>query len=85
LKFSKLAAGAPANIDGTTVVGGTVGQIPLEAALFTPATPQAKVGGPAPAADPVASGNPTTTAPASVVDAVTSTTRTIIITLASPI
>ena len=32
--YAKLALGAPANIDGTVVAGGTVDEIPLEEAAF---------------------------------------------------
>ncbi|KAF5025835.1 hypothetical protein F66182_2057 [Fusarium sp. NRRL 66182] len=35
--FSKLAAAATANVDGGEASGGTAGEIPLEAAAFTPA------------------------------------------------
>lgn len=34
VEYAKLALGAPANIDGTVVAGGTVGEIPLENAAF---------------------------------------------------
>ncbi|KAH6662651.1 hypothetical protein F5X68DRAFT_106258, partial [Plectosphaerella plurivora] len=40
VKFNKAAAGAAANIDGTTVVGGAVGSIALTAAAFVPAPAQ---------------------------------------------
>ncbi|PKS08365.1 hypothetical protein jhhlp_005309 [Lomentospora prolificans] len=44
------AAGAPANVDGTTVQGGVVGEIPLASAAFTPPADQGQGGGPPPAA-----------------------------------
>ncbi|KAI8659283.1 hypothetical protein LRP88_05846 [Fusarium phalaenopsidis] len=37
VSYSKLSAEASANVDGTEVSGGTVGEIPLEGAAFTPA------------------------------------------------
>ncbi|KEZ45880.1 hypothetical protein SAPIO_CDS1247 [Scedosporium apiospermum] len=56
VSYSRLAAGAPANIDGTTVAGGVVGQIPLASAAFIPA---AEEEGPPGGAPPV--GNATAT------------------------
>ncbi|KAH8590074.1 hypothetical protein B0O99DRAFT_599338 [Bisporella sp. PMI_857] len=61
VNYAKLAAGAAANVDGTTVVGGSVGSIPLESAAFTPAAPEEQ--GPPPAADPAAA-DPAATTPA---------------------
>ncbi|RMJ04818.1 hypothetical protein BHE90_010602 [Fusarium euwallaceae] len=37
VNYSKLSAAAAANVDGTEVSGGTVGEIPLDGAAFTPA------------------------------------------------
>ncbi|SPO07232.1 uncharacterized protein DNG_09926 [Cephalotrichum gorgonifer] len=53
--YNRLAVGAPANIDGTVVAGGTVGSIPIENAAFDPPAPEeeAAPGGP-PAAPPAA-------------------------------
>ena len=66
LNFMKNANGAAANIDGTTVVGGTVGSIPLSAAAFVPAPAKAAGGGGAggapPAAAPVTSSAPASSA-----------------------
>ena len=41
MQFSKLAAGAAANVDGGEATGGTAGEIPLDAAAFTPAEEEA--------------------------------------------
>ncbi|KAH8897271.1 hypothetical protein GQ53DRAFT_507532 [Thozetella sp. PMI_491] len=49
VQYNKLAAGAAANIDGTSVVGGAAGQINLADAAFTPA-PAAAAAPAAPAA-----------------------------------
>ncbi|KAF4847333.1 Extracellular serine-rich protein [Colletotrichum siamense] len=57
VQYSKLAAAAKANVDGKTVVGGAVGQIPLANAAFVPAPAQGAGGGgggPPPAAAPAA-------------------------------
>ncbi|KAF6829686.1 hypothetical protein CPLU01_07768 [Colletotrichum plurivorum] len=58
VQYSKLAAAAKANVDGTTVTGGAVGQIPLANAAFVPAPAQGGGGGggggPPPAAAPAA-------------------------------
>ncbi|KAK0377009.1 hypothetical protein CLIM01_05607 [Colletotrichum limetticola] len=69
VQYSKLAAAAKANVDGTTVSGGAVGQIPLANAAFVPAPAQgAGGGGPpgggaggAPAAAPAAPAAPAAT------------------------
>ncbi|KAL2676634.1 hypothetical protein Neosp_010398 [[Neocosmospora] mangrovei] len=37
VNYSKISGEAAANVDGTEVSGGTVGEIPLEGAAFTPA------------------------------------------------
>ncbi|KAF5005807.1 hypothetical protein FDECE_7763 [Fusarium decemcellulare] len=37
VQYSKLSASAAANVDGDAVTGGTVGEIPLDQAAFTPA------------------------------------------------
>ncbi|KAF4436389.1 extracellular serine-rich protein [Fusarium austroafricanum] len=59
VKFSKLAAGAVANIDGGAATGGSVGSIPLAEAAFTPPKPQEED----PAAPPAES-TPAATPPA---------------------
>ncbi|TQN64521.1 Extracellular serine-rich protein [Colletotrichum shisoi] len=45
VQYSKLAAAAKANVDGTTVSGGAVGQIPLANAAFVPAPARQGGGG----------------------------------------
>ncbi|GKT41184.1 extracellular serine-rich protein [Colletotrichum spaethianum] len=63
VQYSKLAAAAKANVDGTTISGGSVGQIPLANAAFVPAPAQQGGGGGAPpAAAPAAPAAPATPA-----------------------
>lgn len=40
VEYNKKANGAPANIDAGPATGGTVGEIPLADAAFTPAPPE---------------------------------------------
>lgn len=61
--------------DGTTVIGGTVGQIPLTAAAFTPAPADAG-GAPAAPAAPVAEAPPAAVAPGAGTAATTTLTGT---------
>ncbi|KAJ4246586.1 hypothetical protein NW762_013528 [Fusarium torreyae] len=62
VQFSKLAAGASANVDGGEATGGTVGEIPLDAAAFTPAEEEA-------APPPPPAGTPPAETPASTPEA----------------
>ncbi|KAH9906322.1 hypothetical protein F4778DRAFT_642641 [Xylariomycetidae sp. FL2044] len=50
LDYAALAAASGSSVDGTTVVGGTVGTIPLEAAAFVPAPAEEEAAPPAEAA-----------------------------------
>ncbi|RKL21189.1 hypothetical protein BFJ68_g2458 [Fusarium oxysporum] len=62
VQFSKKAAGALANVDAGAATGGTVGEIPLAEAAFTPAEEEAP---PAPPAEsPPAASSPAPSAPA---------------------
>ncbi|KLO92266.1 uncharacterized protein LW93_7897 [Fusarium fujikuroi] len=66
VQFSKKAAGALANVDAGAATGGTVGEIPLADAAFTPAEEEAPPAPPAestPAASPPTPSAPSTPAP----------------------
>ncbi|KAJ9130918.1 Extracellular serine-rich protein [Pleurostoma richardsiae] len=52
VNYSKLSAAAAANVDGGVVSGGTVGQIALEAAAFTPPAAEEAQAAPADTAAP---------------------------------
>ncbi|KAK6071441.1 GPI-anchored cupredoxin-like protein 3 [Seiridium cupressi] len=70
--YAKLSAASGQSGDGTTVVGGTVAQIPLDLAAFTPAVPQAAAP-PAAAAPADPAGAPSSAAAAVPVSAITLT------------
>lgn len=57
--YAKVSQATTASVDGTNVVGGTVGQIPLGNAAFTPSAAQQQGGG-----APPAGAAPATTSPA---------------------
>ncbi|KAG5797314.1 hypothetical protein H9Q69_003618 [Fusarium xylarioides] len=66
VQFSKKAAGALANVDAGAATGGTVGEIPLADAAFTPAEEEAPPAPPAestPAASPPTPSAPSAPAP----------------------
>ncbi|KAK9802396.1 hypothetical protein SCARD494_00329 [Seiridium cardinale] len=67
--YAKLSAASGKSGDGTTVVGGTVAQIPLDLAAFTPAAPQAAAP-PAAAAPADPAGAPSSAAAAVPVSAI---------------
>ncbi|KAK1963428.1 hypothetical protein LY78DRAFT_584740, partial [Colletotrichum sublineola] len=60
VQYSKLSTASQKSVDGTTVSGGAVAQIPLANAAFVPAPPQegGAGGGPPPAAAPAAPASP---------------------------
>ncbi|KAM0435480.1 hypothetical protein ACHAQK_008318 [Fusarium lateritium] len=70
VQFNKKAAGALANVDGGDPTGGTVGEIPLADAAFTPAEEEAPP--PPPADSPGAGAPPAASPPPAVVPPVES-------------
>ncbi|KAH6963399.1 hypothetical protein DER45DRAFT_640939 [Fusarium avenaceum] len=66
VQFNKKAAGALANIDGGDPTGGTVGEIPLAEAAFTPAAEE-EAPPPPPADTPAADAPPAASPPPAVV------------------
>ncbi|KAJ4129299.1 hypothetical protein NW768_007835 [Fusarium equiseti] len=63
VEFNKKANGASANIDAGEATGGTVGEIPLAEAAFTPAPPEDDAPPAPPAESPPAAGSPPPAAP----------------------
>lgn len=63
VEFNKKANGALANIDAGEATGGTVGEIPLADAAFTPAPPEDAAPPAPPAESPPAAGSPPPAAP----------------------
>lgn len=66
VQFSKKAAGALANVDAGAATGGTVGEIPLAEAAFTPAEEEAP---PAPSAPAPPAETPSSTPGAAAMEA----------------
>ncbi|KAF7539696.1 hypothetical protein G7054_g1973 [Neopestalotiopsis clavispora] len=62
--YAKISQASSQSGDGTTVVGGTVAQIPLELAAFVPAPAQAAAPAAPPAAEAPAAADPAAAAPA---------------------
>ncbi|KAI1074294.1 hypothetical protein F5B20DRAFT_596488 [Whalleya microplaca] len=64
IEYANAAAATTASVDGTTVVGGTAAEIPLDAAAFVPAPAQDPAAAPPAAAAPAADAPASSAAPA---------------------